>query len=106
MAWVRVRDKQTGKISVKSEGVAKSLKDKFEIISSNVEQVDEFVTDEVKEEIPNSQPAANEVAVVDEVGVDLANARKEYEELYGEKPHGRLKLESLVKLINEKKNAG
>lgn len=100
MAWVRVREKATGKISVKSEGVASMLRDKYEIITSNAEP--EVASNEGQIEVsltPNLNPA-NPAGVDD--GVELANARAEYETLFGEKPHGRLKLESIKKLIAEK----
>ena len=106
--WVRVRNKETGQQKTLSSGVASLLRDKYEIIGENVEQKDEQIASDVeaiKEVAPNVEAAPQksvEVAADDE----LEKARKRYEELYGGKPHGRTRLETLLKLIVEKENAG
>lgn len=102
MAFVRVRDRVTGQQKVLSQGMATALRDKYEIITEGVEKTEEVSTDQ--EPAPNVETATAEVADADE-GLELANARAEYEKAFGEKPHGRLKLESIKKLISEK-NAG
>ncbi len=102
MAWVRVREKATGKISVKSEGVASMLRDKYEIITEQQPVEVEPQTEAPQLIAPNAVAANQNPAAVDDDGVELANARAEYEKLFGEKPHGRLKLESIKKLIAEK----
>lgn len=101
MAFVRVRDRVTGQQKVLSQGMATALRDKYEIITDGVEKTQ--VSTE-QEPAPNVETATAEVADADE-GLELANARSEYEKAFGEKPHGRLKLESIKKLISEK-NAG
>ena len=113
MAWVRVRDKQSGAIRVISEGVAKSLRDRFEILTENAQQVDEVVnTESLEAQKPSAPNVVAAPASVAEVAADepkddeLEKARKRYEELYGGKPHGRTRLETLLKLIAEKENAG
>lgn len=96
MALVRVRNRVTGQQKVLSSGMASALRDKYEIITEGVETV------ETKTEVaPNVEAATEKVADAGEA-VELAAARAKYEELYGEKPHGRLKLETLQKLIAEK----
>lgn len=100
MAFVRVRNKVTGQQKVLSQGMATALRDKYEIISEGVESV-EASSSEQSEPAPNVKAATEKVAGADD-GVELANARAEYETLFGEKPHGRLKLESIKKLIAEK----
>ena len=97
MAFVRVRDRVTGQQKVLSPGMASALRDKYEVITEGASEVVEAKV----ETAPNVEAATEKVADAGE-GVELANARKEYEELYGEKPHGRLKLETLKKLIAEK----
>lgn len=95
MAFVRVRDRVTGQQKVLSSGMASALRDKYELIT-------EGTVEEAKvETAPNVEAATEKVADAGD-GVELANARAEYEKLYGEKPHGRLKLETLKKLIAEK----
>jgi len=108
MAWVRVRDRQSNQVRVISEGVAKSLRDRFEILTEGVDQVDEVVSSEdAKPSVPNVTAApANVVEVAaNESNDELEKARKRYEELYEGKPHGRTRLETLLKLIAEKENA-
>lgn len=98
MAFVRVRDKVTGQQKVLSQGMASALRHKYEIITEGITE-----TEETKAEVsPNQSPASHAGA---DDGVELANARAKYEELYAEKPHGRLKLETLLKLIAEKNEA-
>ena len=92
MAFVRVRNKETGQQKVLSQGMATALRNKYEIITEGAETENGEVS-------PNQNPT-NPAGADD--GVELANARAKYEELYGEKPHGRLKLETLLKLIAEK----
>lgn len=109
MAWVRVRDRETGKERVVSEGIARTLKDRFELIADNVEQKDEVVESESlqapKVSVPNAVAASVEVAADEPKNDELETARKRYEQLYGGKPHGRTRLETLLKLIAEKENA-
>ncbi len=106
MAWVRVRDRLTGAQSLKSEGVAKTLRDKYEILSDGVEEgLVENPKETSKVDAPNvtAAPAESvEVAATDE----LAELRKKYEQVYGGKPHGRTSVESLKKFIAIKENAG
>lgn len=110
MAWIRVREKATGKISVKSEGVARMLKDKYEIITENVTQTDEVINSEdvARVTTPNvvAAPAKDAEVAADEPNKELDEARAKYEKFYGGKPHGRTRLETLLKLIAEKENAG
>lgn len=101
MAFVRVRNKVTGQQKVLSQGMATALRDKYEIITEGVESVEATSSNETSEPAPNVEAATEKVADAGD-GVELANARAEYEKLFGEKPHGRLKLESIKKLISEK----
>lgn len=100
MAFVRVRDRKTGQQKPMSLGMANALRDKYEIITEGFES-GEGVQESTIEVTPNVEAAAEKVADADE-GLELANARAEYERLYQEKPHGRLKLDTLKKLIAEK----
>jgi len=52
----------------------------------------------------NSISADKEVKQFNEMSQDIDALRKEYEELYGEKPHHLFKAEKLITLINEKKS--
>lgn len=100
MAFLRVRDRKTGQQKPMSLGMANALRDKYEIITDGFETGGGV--QEVKIEVaPNVEAATGKVADAGE-GVELAAARAKYEELYGKKPHGRLKLETLQKLIAEK----
>lgn len=101
MAFVRVRDRKTGKQKVLSQGMATALRDKYEIIGQD-EQAG--ATLPAVEESPNLQPAA-EKKTADVESDELVSVRAQYEALYGEKPHGRLKVETLKKLIAEKNEA-
>lgn len=104
--YVRVREKATGKLKPgpMTKAMAHALRDKYEIISEQPEETQE----QTEVETPNAPAAviapseAAKVADVSEEGVELANARKRYEELFGEKPHGRMQLKSLLKFIEEK----
>lgn len=111
MALVRVRNRFTKEQKQLEKSVAILLKDKFEIIGE--EQVEakpkivERVIEPAKvEESPNPAAAEKkEIAAVSETEVstdELTLAREEYKKLFGEAPHGRLKLESIKKLITEK----
>lgn len=104
MAFVRVRNRVTGQQKVLSQGMAHSLRDKYEIISEGVGESVEVSSEAISElsTAPNAEAATEKVAGADD-GVELANARAEYEQLFGEKPHGRLKLESIKKLNAEKR---
>lgn len=105
MAFVRVRDRATGKTKPMSQGMAQALRHKYEIISgSTVQDEQAGATLPVAEESPNVQPAAEKKTadVENEVDNELVTVRAQYEALYGEKPHGRLKAETLRKLIAEK----
>lgn len=105
MAFVRVRNRETGQQKVLSSGMAHSLRDKYEIITEGVtESEGSQTTEEFKSEVvPNVEAAVEKkTADANEEGAELAVARAEYEKAFGEKPHGRLKIETLKKLTAEK----
>lgn len=115
MALVRVRNRFTKEQKSLEKSVALLLRDKFEIIGGDEEVESNSVEVSKVEESPNLVAAKEkETAAVNEtveafnpedVSKDeLTLAREEYKELFGEMPHGRLKLESIKKLITEKKN--
>lgn len=116
MALVRVRNRFTKEQKSLEKSLALLLRDKFEIIGGEEEVESNSVEAQKVEESPNPVAAVgrNEVAAVNEVTEpisqeevskdELTLAREEYKELFGEAPHGRLKLESIKKLITEKKN--
>lgn len=116
MAWVRVRDKVSGQQKTLSEGVARMLRDKYEIVGENVAQADTEAEETEKPTAPNVEAATEKVADVSEPEItveskkdetaEIEEARAKYEKLYGGKPHGRTRLETLLKLIKEKENAG
>lgn len=108
--YVRVKEKATGKLKPNpiTRAMAHALRDKYEIVEEQGQA--EQPVEEIQVETPNAEAApvvseAAKVADAGEEGVELANARKEYEELFGEKPHGRLQLKSLIKLNEEKKKS-
>lgn len=97
--YVRVREKANpSRQRVFTVAMAHALRDKYEVIADGSESLQE-----VQQELPNGATAEVKAADVGEEGVELANARKEYEEVFGEKPHGRLQLKSILKLIEQKK---